>query len=195
MPHSHHQLNHHGVWRRTFGMQIGILGHLHLGVLIAEIRGSERMGNELIVIAAKYLFLAIPAAAFIDWILEPPRTKKYLLLLGIVVGCLSLAIGRLIAHFYFDPRPFVRGHFTPLIAHEPDNGFPSDHTLLSAAIAATVTVCNRRLGAVLWAITGVVGVARMLSGLHSPIDVLGSIVIASATAAAAHTFLRQRISR
>ena len=69
------------------------------------------MTNELIVIAAKCLALTIPAAALVYWIVAPSLTKKYLLLLGIIVGCISLLIGRLIAHFYFDPHPFVTGHF------------------------------------------------------------------------------------
>lgn len=149
------------------------------------------MFNELIVFAAKYLFLAILAAAFVYWIVAPLPTKKYLLILGIVVGAASLGAGRLIAHFYFDPRPFVSGHFTPLIPHEPDNGFPSDHTLLSSAVAATVTACNPALGIALWVVTLIVGVARVSSGLHHPIDVAGSILIAAAAAAVAHWALRR----
>ena len=147
--------------------------------------------NALIVFAAKYLFLAIPAAALIYWILVPTATKKYLILLGIIVGVASIVIGRLIAHFYFDPRPFVARHFTPLIPHDPDNGFPSDHTLLSSAIAATVTACSRPVGIALWVITAIVAVARVTAGLHAPIDVIGSICIAGVSAAVAHVILRR----
>ncbi len=153
------------------------------------------MLNDLIVFAAKYLFIVIPAATLVYWVLAPPAAKKYLLLLGIVVGVASLAIGRLIARFYFDPRPFVTGHFIPLLPHEPDNGFPSDHTLLSSAIAASVTACSRSLGLALWAVTAIVGVARVLSGLHTPIDVIGSIGIASGTAVIAHSLLRRQLAR
>lgn len=147
--------------------------------------------NALIVFAAKYLFLAIPAAALIYWILAPAATRKYLILLGVIVGVASIVIGRLIAHVYFDPRPFVTGHFTPLIPHDPDNGFPSDHTLLSSAIAATVTACSRPVGIALWVITAIVAVARVTAGLHAPIDVIGSICIAGVIAAVAHVLLRR----
>jgi undecaprenyl-diphosphatase len=151
--------------------------------------------DAMIVFAAKYLFLLILAAAFVYWLVAPLPTKKYLLILGIIVGAASLGAGRLIAHFYFDPRPFVAGHFTPLIPHEPDNGFPSDHTLLSSAVAATVTACNPALGIALWVVTLIVGVARVLSGLHHAIDVAGSIVIAAAAAAIAHAALRHSSRR
>ncbi len=153
------------------------------------------MFNELIIFAAKYLFVAVPILALVYWIRAPYATRRYLLLLGLLAGAAALGIGRLIAYFYFDPRPFVTGHFIPLIAHEPDNGFPSDHTLLSSAIAASVTVCSRSVGLGLWAITAVVGIARILCGLHSPIDVIGSICIASASAYVAHSLLRRRFAR
>lgn len=149
------------------------------------------MSDLLVVIAAKYLFLVIPAAAFIDWLRLPVRAKKYLLILGMIAGAIALALGRLIALFYFDPRPFVTGHFVPLIPHEPDNGFPSDHTLLGAAVAAGVTACNRRLGIALWIITALVAAARVGSGLHHPIDVAGSAALAAFSTGVVHAVLRR----
>lgn len=152
------------------------------------------MPDGLIVVAAQYLFLVIPIVAFVYWLRVPPAAKKYLVVLGLTVGLGALATGRLIAHFYFDARPFSRHHFTPLIAHEPDNGFPSDHTLLSSAIAATVTACSAPLGACLWIVTAVVGIARIRAGLHTPIDVGGSMVIAGGLAIVAHVLLRRRFA-
>lgn len=151
------------------------------------------MGNEVIIIVAKYLYLAIPAAALIYWILAPTPTKKYLVILGIIVALASLITSRIVAHFFFDPRPFVIGHFTPLIPHAPDNGFPSDHTLLGSVVAGTVTACNPFLGAALWLVTMAVGAARILAGVHSPIDVAGSICIGATAAAVAHFLLRRRV--
>ena len=133
------------------------------------------MLDQLIIFTAKYLFLVLPVAGFLWFIQLPIRAKKEALLLGLVTGVLALALGRLAAMFFFDPRPFVAGHFTPLMPHAPDNGFPSDHTLLSSAIAMTVFLRNRRIGALLWFLVLLVGAGRIASGLHSPIDVAGSI--------------------
>lgn len=146
----------------------------------------------LIVVGAEYLFLVVPAAALIYWISAPPAIKRYLIFFGFIVGVLSVIIGQVIAHFYFDPRPFVTGHFQPLIPHGADNGFPSDHTLLSSVIAATVTATNASLGIVLWVITAAVAVARVAAGLHRPVDVIGSGCIAAISAAIAWLLLRSR---
>jgi len=125
--------------------------------------------------------------------MAPSRTRKYLFFLGMVVGLISVIVGQAIAYFYFDPRPFVTGHFQPLIPHVADNGFPSDHTLLSAVIAATLTTVSVPVGIILWVITGIVAVARVSAGLHHPIDVIGSICIAAVVTMAAQRGLRPRL--
>lgn len=79
---------------------------------------------------------------------------------------------------YFDPRPFVEGQFEPLIKHVADNGFPSDHTLLLAAIASVITFYDKRYATILWVITLVVGLSRVYAGVHHLLDIAGAILIA-----------------
>jgi undecaprenyl-diphosphatase len=83
----------------------------------------------------------------------------------------------LVSRFYFDPRPFVQGNFTPLLPHAADNGFPSDHTLLAAAIAFATFHFNKKLGLFLLLLAILVGVARILAGVHHVADIAGSIII------------------
>ena len=91
---------------------------------------------------------------------------------------LSYLIGLAGNHLYFDSRPFVVGNYVPLIPHTPDNGFPSDHTLLVSTLAAIGLYWSARLGAMLWVLAVTVAIARVYVGLHHPIDVFGSAVIA-----------------
>jgi undecaprenyl-diphosphatase len=72
----------------------------------------------------------------------------------------------------------VVGNFTPLIPHAPNNGFPSDHTLLVSAIAAICSFYSRRVGVILWVIALYVGISRVYVGVHHPVDIVGSAVIA-----------------
>ena len=96
----------------------------------------------------------------------------------------------LVAHVYFDPRPFVVGHFTPLIPHDPDNGFPSDHTLLLSAVASLLYPFNKRASYLLWLCTVTVGVSRVYVGIQHPIDVIGSIIIAVIVSYAGYQILQ-----
>ncbi len=134
--------------------------------------------DSFFIFAAKYLFLLPVAIIGIYFLLQPRASWKRMALFAIPAALLTYLFGLLGGHLYFDPRPFVVGHFTPLVPHAPDNGFPSDHTLLVSAIAMIGTFWGRRLGAVLWAVAIIVAIARVYVGVHHPIDVIGSIVFA-----------------
>ncbi|WP_419188808.1 phosphatase PAP2 family protein [Enhydrobacter aerosaccus] len=77
------------------------------------------------------------------------------------------------------------------MAHTPDNGFPSDHTLLLSALAALASCWNGRLSLLLWFIALLVGAARVYVGLHHPVDILGSILIAIGTVALVLLVIRE----
>ncbi|MDE2018789.1 MAG: phosphatase PAP2 family protein [Patescibacteria group bacterium] len=133
--------------------------------------------DTLIVFAASYLYIFVLLIAAIFFLTRPKQTMKSMAICGIVVAPLAYLISRISSHFYYDPRPFVVGHFAPLIAHAADNGFPSDHVLLTGAVAMIVWFYNKKLSAVLWALAFLIGWARVSAGIHHSTDIIGSIVI------------------
>jgi undecaprenyl-diphosphatase len=138
--------------------------------------------NEIIILTAKYLYLVSIVMAGVYFFQAKSEEKKRLGLLAIVTLPLALILGKLSSHFISDPRPFVVLHVTPLIAHAADNGFPSDHTLLTMTIAAIIFVFNKKWGVVLGIIALLVGVSRILALVHHPLDIAGSTIIAIAAA-------------
>lgn len=134
--------------------------------------------NMLIILSAKYLYLVSILIAVAYFLKANKDIKKKIFLLALVSFPLSLILSKISSFFIKDPRPFVVEHIKPLIAHAADNGFPSDHTLLTMAIASVVFAYNKKLGAVLFVITFLVGAARVLAYVHHPLDIIGSIVIA-----------------
>ncbi len=130
------------------------------------------------IFSAKYLFLLPLVILGAYFLTRKWPAQKRMTLFAIPAGILTFSIGYLVRLFYYDPRPFVVGHFTPLIQHAADNGFPSDHTLLVAALAMVGTYWNKWLGVVLWVIVVLVGSARVYTGVHHAIDILASILIA-----------------
>jgi len=134
--------------------------------------------DTLSIFAANYLWYAIMGIAVVYFLMQSrPRQKRMLIFAALVlplVYIVSLIGGAL----YDDPRPFVVGHFTPLIPHKPSNGFPSDHVLWSAATAAIIFPSNKYLSLILWLLAVLVGASRVYVGVHHPIDILGSIAMA-----------------
>lgn len=139
------------------------------------------MYDQLIIFGAKYLFLVIVLIAGIFFWKQNTVERKQLTVLALFSLPLTYLAAKLGSLLFYDPRPFVVGHFSPLIPHDPDNGFPSDHTLLSSAIAWIIFWFNEKSKTLGWAalcIAFVVGASRVLAGVHSPIDIFGSIIIA-----------------
>lgn len=130
------------------------------------------------IFSAKYLIVLSPLLALWIFYVAPSEIRKQIFLQSVLTLPLALGLSVLARHFYFDPRPFVVEYFTPLISHVADNGFPSDHVLLLATLASLITIFHRRMGVFLWLITLVVGIARVYVGVHHPIDIFGSILIA-----------------
>ena len=56
-------------------------------------------------------------------------------------------------------------------------GFPSSHAAFYSAIAVTLLFMNRQVGYVAIFFAVVIGVARILAGVHSPLDILGGFIL------------------
>lgn len=135
--------------------------------------------NFLFILIAKYLYFAAGVIAIIWFWKLPRREKRETAIFGIIVLPIVYIVSRIAATFYFDPRSFVTNHFTPLVPHSPDNGFPSDHVLLVSAIASVIFPFDKKTSMMIWFIALLVGISRVYVGIHHSIDIVGSAVISA----------------
>jgi undecaprenyl-diphosphatase len=146
------------------------------------------------IIIAKYFIVISVLVSFVFWLKLVNREKKEFIILAILAGILALVLAKLSGKLFYDTRPFVAGHFTPYFSHGADNGFPSDHTLLTSLLAFVVMKYDRRVGYALLVIAVLVGLARVIAGVHHLVDIAGSIVIAGVSVLVV-TLLMRIISR
>ena len=92
-------------------------------------------------------------------------------------AALALVASSAIGSVWDRPRPFVVGHFVPLIAHAADASFPSDHLAVLGAIAVGLWFGSRRLAVVTVFAALVVAFARVYVGVHYVSDVAGGFVL------------------
>lgn len=111
--------------------------------------------------------------------------------LSLISFPLTYLLAKIAGYIIHDPRPFVVEHIKPLIAHAADNGFPSDHTLLTSVIASVIYVYNKKLGMVLFVISIAIGSARVLAGIHHPLDIVGAMVISIVAVYASWTLIQR----
>ena len=148
--------------------------------------------NAIIIFIASYIYL-LSVLFFGAYFFSLSRVaRRRFFLISVFTFPLSYITGVLAGHLYYNPRPFVVLHITPLVQHAADNGFPSDHALLMGTIAAVVTVFNRRLGIGLWVLAILVGTARVMAAVHHPLDILAAFLIAIGATATVVFLLRGR---
>lgn len=140
---------------------------------------------------AKYLIVVpVLCAIYLIWKLDSKNRREYIILL-VTGGILSVVAAEIARKIYYDPRPFIKDGVTPLFSASRDNGFPSDHTLLAAFIAFATLFYSKKLGIALLIVAGMVGWARVYSGVHHFVDILGSFAITAASAWLVHLLIKK----
>jgi undecaprenyl-diphosphatase len=132
--------------------------------------------NSVIIFCAKYLFVLVVICLAVAWLPTDRDTKKRFIVATVLAGGIAFVLSRITGHLYYDPRPFVTEHVKPLISHGPDNGFPSDHALLTMTLTAITYFFNKKIASVMLVLTIAVGIARVLAKVHSPLDIGGGWV-------------------
>lgn len=147
--------------------------------------------NFLIVFVAQYVFLIsivifVLYATFI-WLKQRKKFMNFLIL-SLASFSIAFIIAKILGHFIYNPRPFVTEHVRPLFIHAADNGFPSDHMLLTMTIASIIFVYNKKLGILLTIISVCIGIARIMANVHHVVDIVGSGIIAIGAVLFSHAF-------
>lgn len=77
------------------------------------------------------------------------------------------------------PRPFIEfSNVLPLL-RPTDFSFPSGHAALFMAIAVAIFLYQKKAGYWFMFFTLLIGVARIIAGVHFPIDILGGYLVGS----------------
>ena len=145
----------------------------------------------LLVIAGHYLVVITGLIAIAATIFSEKAVRSNILKLGIISFIIAFLVAFIAGNFYYDTRPFVVNHIEPLIPHKPDNGFPSDHTLIGMVTATTIFVYKHKLGILLGVLGILVGIVRIIALLHYPIDIVGSTIIAIVATCCAWMILKK----
>jgi len=134
--------------------------------------------NGVVAFTAQYLFLVSFILVVYAWLTRNKKKQFEQWLFFVFTILMSGLLGFIAGHLYFHARPFVVTGIAPLFPHVADNSFPSDHALLTAAIAVGLWKTSRRISAIAWIIALFVGAARVMAGVHWPVDIVASMVIA-----------------
>lgn len=153
--------------------------------------------NAVIIFCAQYLFLLVILLEILAVIrLGKGIDQKVRFIVAIVIaGVIAFILSRISSKLYYDPRPFVREHVKPLFPHIADNGFPSDHALLTGTLTAIAYFYNKKYATIMLIPTLIIGWARVYAKVHSPIDIAGGWIFGIIGSFAAYYLVRWALSK
>ncbi|OGY59232.1 MAG: hypothetical protein A3B23_02725 [Candidatus Colwellbacteria bacterium RIFCSPLOWO2_01_FULL_48_10] len=138
----------------------------------------------IFVFFAKYL-LYIMVVGFIyilfaenNW----PRRWYYSVLATLALIISAGIVSPIVRYFYASPRPFVALlDVTALVAHVNNSSLPSGHMMFAAPLALAAYYLNNRVGR--WFLVGaaLMGVSRVIAGVHWPLDIITGLVLGAAS--------------
>ncbi len=138
-------------------------------------------------VIAKYLtiffstyVLYIVIMAVLYWAWAKRKDLWHTILLFVPAGGNRVVFTELIRLFVYSPRPFIVNHLVPLVSdprREWYTSFPSGHTIFLFSLATSVWFENKKVGAALFVLAALVGIARIAAGVHWPTDIIGGALL------------------
>ena len=152
--------------------------------------------NGLIVFLAEDLpYILIGAAGVFYWgIFEFPddhrdfiqKNKEIIAVFfaGVIAWLSSVALKTLV----HTERPFIL--FPNVLPLFPETGFafPSSHMALFSAVAFTLFFKHKKIGYLFMFFTLLMGITRIIAGVHFPIDILGGFILGALVAYLVKTY-------
>ncbi len=113
----------------------------------------------------------------------------------ICTGLLSWGIVMLLKVIFGEARPFITDTTlqTLITISGIHDSFPSGHATIFAGLAVSLYIYHKPIGYVFMFGALLIGLARIASGIHYPIDILAGYVLGGSIAYSVYYFLRPRI--
>lgn len=93
------------------------------------------------------------------------------------------------------PRPFLRfSDVQPLFPYGGYNSFPSGHATLFSSLGSAIYLLHRRVGIVFIVLAILIGLARVIAGVHFPVDILFGWVLGAMTSYFSFIYINFKIT-
>lgn len=134
---------------------------------------SEFFDNVVIFFAVYFIYFVIASA--LVFLVFNKKWKEFVLLC--VSGGLAWGLAKILKVLIHTPRPFDVLPQTQSLFLETGYAFPSGHTMVAATIAFTLFFSHKKTGYVFMFFAVLIGLARIVAGVHFPVDILGGFVL------------------
>lgn len=161
--------------------------------MINNLAGKYFWLDRLAVFFSDYAGYILVAVLVLVFVFKPARLSRFMVWTAFISAVLSRwIITSAIRFFYHHPRPFEVLTVKQLIL-ESGYSFPSGHAAFYFALSTGIYFYNKKLGVVSFAVSTLMGLARIFVGVHWPADILAGGLVGIISAIGVNFLLRRII--
>lgn len=141
--------------------------------------GQTQWFDTLVIFFAEVLIVIMPIVlVYHFYTVDDKRDAIRDIFIVLFAAIFAWGIADFAKYYFASDRPFVvLADVTALMDNHFNAAFPSGHTAFTAALAVAVTYFHRKTGAVLIVLSLLIGISRIIAGVHWPIDILGGFFL------------------
>lgn len=145
--------------------------------------------DTLMIFGAEYLIFTVAVVGIILG-LKNKLIKKQELLISISAVIFAITVVKILNLFFYIPRPFIQFPIQALTQGPFSSSFPSLHTSIAFSIAFIFLFMKSKLAPIFILSAIWIGFARIYTGVHFPLDILGGILIGGLCASLIYLFAK-----
>lgn len=126
----------------------------------------------LMVFGAEYLIFIVIIVALLVFLKN--RQGVLQLIISLSIGVIAIKTLDLV---FYEPRPFLIFNIIPLVRQPIEGSFPSMHTAILTIMAFSFIKAKRKFGQMMLIPVVWTGFARIYTGVHYPLDILGGAIV------------------
>ncbi|MCX6755187.1 MAG: phosphatase PAP2 family protein [Candidatus Nomurabacteria bacterium] len=107
-------------------------------------------------------------------------------------GILAWCLASLLKILFHTPRPFDAFTNVHSLISESGFAFPSGHATFYSALAVSLFFCHKKVGYVFMFFAFIIGITRIMAGVHFPVDILGGFVLGSIIAVLMNKIIKRK---
>ena len=92
-------------------------------------------------------------------------------------GVLAWLVAEVLKILFHTPRPFIAFQNVVSLLPETSFAFPSQHSTFFMALAFAIFFSHKKAGYWFMSFAFIIGIARIIAGVHFPIDILGGFLL------------------
>ncbi len=143
----------------------------------------------LMVFGAEHLiFIMLLIVLFLFLKNKNSKQNVFHIIISLTIGIISI---RLLHIFFYEPRPFLSLQIIPLVYQPIDGSFPSMHTAILTILAFSFIKTKTKYGHMMLIPVIWTGFARIYTGVHYPIDILGGVIVGVLSVSIAARFFQK----